>query len=304
MNQHLKNQLKYLKTKHKIIIGICLLNLVGCDWFEFRKEPLLNDNAQKPIARVFDKYLYPEDIKELVSVSMSPQDSAKRVSKYVRNWFNKQLIIVRSETELAIDQTEIERKILDYRYALLAHEFEKNYVNQHLDTVITAEEVAAYYEEKKDNFILKQNIFKGKYIKLPRNSPTLGRFRALFRSADEEELEELRTYCLQFALNYSLDDNIWYKFDEVLINTPLISITNKAQFLRNNKNYESRDEEWLYFLSITDYRITDQTSPLEFVTDQIKNILLHKRKVDLVDKLEEEIYNEASKNNDIEIYEP
>ena len=258
---------------------------------------------EKPVARVYNKFLYPKDLEGVISQNMSYQDSAKRANNYVKNWFKKQLIIARAENELALDQSEIERKILDYRYAIIAHEFKKDYVNKYLDTVITTNEIAQYYEGKKDNFILKQNIFKGAYVKLPLKSPKMGRFRRLFRSEKPEDKEELRSYCVQFALNYSLDEDEWLHFEEVIIDSPLKSIPNKVQFLRNRKNYESRDENGIYFLRIKSYKISDEISPMEFVKDQIRNIILHKRKVDLINELEEDIYNKANESNEIEIFE-
>lgn len=274
----------------------------GCEWFNFKPDGSESDVDAIPIARVNNKYLYQQDLQEVIRGDMSNQDSAKRVSSYIKNWSKKQLIIARAEKELELDQTEIERKILDYRYALIAHEFEKDYVNKNLDTVFAELEISQYYDERKDNFILKQNIFKGLFVKLPRDAPKMGSFRSLLKSSKPEDREELRSYCVQFALNYSLEESEWLKFDEIIVNSPLKTISNKAQFLRNYKQYESRDDSAVYFLKIIDYKISDQISPLEFVRDQIKGIILHKRKVDLIKKLEEDIYNKANENDEIEIF--
>ena len=287
---------------------ICLILLgylccSGCDWFKFKQDSEFQSAVEKPVARVYNKFLYPKDLEEVIGKNMSYQDSAKRANNYVKNWFKKQLIIAKAESELALDQSEIERKILGYRYAIIAHEFKKDYVNNHLDTVITNNEIAQYYESKKDNFILKQNIFKGAFVKLPLKAPKLRRFRKLFRSEKAEDQEELRSYCVQFALNYSLEEDEWINFDEIIINSPLMSIPNKVQFLRNNKHHESRDDNGMYFLKINSYKISDEISPMEFVEDQIRNIILHKRKVDLIDKLEDDIYNKANESNEIEIFD-
>jgi hypothetical protein len=41
---------------------------------------------------------------------------------------------------------------------------------------------------------------------------------------------------------------------------------------------------------------------LEFVRDDIKNIILNKRKVELVKKLEDDVFKEAKDDDDFEIY--
>ncbi len=290
------------KNKGIVVLMLPLLLLSGCEWFKFKKQvDLVNPDAE-PVVRVNNKYLYHDDLKEVIGDNLSPQDSVKRATSYIKNWSKKQLIIAKAEKELALDQTEIERKILDYRYALIAHEFEKDYVDKNLDTVISKNEISEYYDKKKDSFILKQNIFKGVFVKLPRDAPKMGRFRSLLNSSKPESREELKSYCIQFALNYSLDAEDWLRFDEIIVNSPLQSVSNKAQFLKNYKQYESRDDNGVYFLKILEYKVADEISPLEFVSDQINGIILYKRKVDLINKLEDDIYNEANENDEIEIF--
>ncbi|MDN5216559.1 peptidyl-prolyl cis-trans isomerase [Fulvivirgaceae bacterium BMA12] len=299
----MKRLLKSLEKFSFYLIVLICFSFVGCEWLKFKQDPELPSATEKPIARIYNKFLYPKDLEGVIDKNMSYQDSTKRANNYIKNWFKKQLIIAKAENELSLDQTEIERKILDYRYAIIAHEFKKEYVNNHLDTTITADEITRYYESEMDNFILKQNIFKGAFVKLPLKTPKMGRFRKLFRSQKPEDKEELRSYCVQFALNFSLEEDQWLNFDEVIVNTPLMTIPNIVQFLRYNKNYESRDESGIYFLKINSYKISDEVSPVEFVTDQIRNIILHKRKVELINKLEDDIYTKADESNEIEIFD-
>jgi hypothetical protein len=82
----------------------------------------------------------------------------------------------------------------------------------------------------------------------------------------------------------------------------LAEIPNKVQFLRSYNYYETNDNENLYFLKIDAYNISDNVSPLEFVKQDIKNIILNKRKVELARKLEDEVYQNAAARKDFEIY--
>jgi hypothetical protein len=43
-------------------------------------------------------------------------------------------------------------------------------------------------------------------------------------------------------------------------------------------------------------------SPLEFVKEDIKNIILNKRKVELARKLEDDVYENAAKRKDFEVF--
>ena len=269
-----------------------------------------NQNAEEgqvltPVARVYSNYLYMEDLEGIMDDNASAEDSADIIDRYMDSWIRKQLLIAEAANQIDFDEAELERKILDYRYALMVYEFEKNYVNQRVNPEVSPDEIAEYYKENKDNFELKQNIIKGIFAKVPKEAPRTGRLKKLFQSElDEEAREEIKSYCLSFAASYSLDDSVWYDFEDVIKNTPLVSIPNKVQFLRSNDFIETSDEIYVYFVKIMEYKITDQISPLEFVKDDIVQIIRNKRKVALTQKLKEDIYKEASENNDFEIYAP
>ena len=71
----------------------------------------------------------------------------------------------------------------------------------------------------------------------------------------------------------------------------------------NNKYYETNDETYFYALKIFDYKISNEIAPLEWVREDIKKIIINKRKVALSKELEDKIYERAEKNNDFEIYQ-
>jgi hypothetical protein len=85
-------------------------------------------------------------------------------------------------------------------------------------------------------------------------------------------------------------------------NSPLAEIPNKIQFLKSNPYFETSDESFLYYLKVGQYRISDNISPMEFVKDDIRNIILNKRKVELAKRLEDEVYKGALEQQDFEIY--
>lgn len=283
-------------------IYIFLLSFTGCDLIKMKDDADSEDSNQPPIARVHDQYLYAHDIEGIVTSGMSKGDSADRVSRFVNTWIKKQLLIDEAATKIEFDEAEIERKMLDYKYSLMGYEYQSFYVSQNLNTEVTEEEVQKYYETNLDNFILKQNIIRGRFIKLPKGAPKLDRVSDLIRSKQIKKIEELNSYCLSFATQYHLDDSVWLDFEEVTKSSPLQEIPNKVQFLKNNRYVETTDEMFKYFLKIEEYRISDNISPLEFVREDVKNIIINKRKVELAKQLEEDVYQRATKNNGFEIY--
>ena len=118
----------------------------------------------------------------------------------------------------------------------------------------------------------------------------------------EKEQAELKSYCLSFSAAYHLSDSTWMVFDELVRNSPLAEIPNKILFLKSNPYYETSDENYLYYLRVVQYRISDNISPMEFVKDDIRNIILNKRKVQLAKELEDEVYKYAMEQHEFEIY--
>src|SRR5690606_4954118 len=166
----------------------------------------------------------------------------------------------------------------------------------------SADEIASYYTNNKDNFILKQNIVRATFIKVPVSAPRTEKIKNLIFSDKESDKNELKSYCLSFSTAYHISDSSWMPFDELVKKSPLVEIPNKIQFLQGNSYYETSDDSYLYFFKMDEYRITDNVSPLEFVRDEIKNIILNKRKVALVKKLEDEVYADAFEQREFEIF--
>ena len=112
-----------------------------------------------------------------------------------------------------------------------------------------------------------------------------------------------QTYCNQNAANYFLDDNVWLMFDDVLKEIP-IETYNQDIFLQNNNNriIQIADTDYVYYLGIKGYMIKNSISPLSFEKDNIKKILLNKRKMDLVDKMKLNSFEQAQVHNDVELY--
>ena len=289
--------------KNYSLIFILLATLVGsCDFLKVKDEAESIQGVREPIARVNDSYLYASEISGIVGTNISAEDSANLMNAYMNNWIRKQLLIDEASTKIEFDEAEIQRKILDYRYSLIAYEYKSFYINQHLNKVVAEEEIQQYYDENHDNFPLKQNIIRGKFIRLPKDAPNSTKIRTLIYSSRESKMEELRTYCFSYALMYSLEDSVWINFDDIIKNTPLAEIPNMVDFLKRTKYTESSDENSKYYLRIVDYKKTDDIAPLEVVRDQVIDIIINKRKVELARNLEKEVYDKAVETNLFEIY--
>ncbi|MFY0688096.1 MAG: peptidyl-prolyl cis-trans isomerase [Cyclobacteriaceae bacterium] len=271
--------------------------LVSCEYFKQKNAP-----GEVPVARAGDKYYYRSDLVRHIPLNISREDSTRLAEKLIGDWVSKELMVNKAEIEISLDQDDVEERVQAYRYALVAHEFEKIYVNSHLSLDVSQEEINAYYQERSDNFILRQNIIKGLFAKVPRSASGIEQFRRNLRNYPNSNFEDIRDFCFQFAIESFLDDSLWVNFNEVVQGTPLDELNDKTKFVQSNTFSETRDEEFVYFLKISEYKVSNEISPLEYVREDIESIIINKRKIALKKELEKSIYEEALATNQFEIF--
>jgi len=259
------------------------------------------DKTQKDkVARVHDKYLYFDDIKEVLPAKISGQDSVDFVKAFINNWIEKNLLLAQAEANLNEEQKDVSQQLEDYRTSLITYIYEKELVEQKLDTAVTEEEIEKYYNENSRNFELKDNIIKVLYVKVKKDAPNVKKVQNWYKSEKPEDKKLLSDYCHQFAENFYLDEDSWLLFDDLLKEIP-IQTYNQEQFLQNNRLIEVQDSTSLYFVNIKGFKIKDSISPLSFEKDNIRNIILNKRKLNLINQMKESLYAEAQKKKDFEI---
>lgn len=281
-----------------------LISLASCDLFKKKADEHNQPGSnEKVLAQANQNQLLLSDFDELIDESLSKEDSAAFVKNYVNKWVKKQLLLEHSESSVDAGKDEITQKLREYRNSLIIFEYQQNYLKEKLDTIITEDEIRNYYEKNLKLFELKENIFKGIVIKLPKDAPNLEKVGGWIQSGKQKDLKELRSYCHRFASYFALEDSIWLNFDYIIQNTPFAKNQDKRKILETSGFHSTTDEHFAYFLKIRDYKINNQISPLNYVRDQINIILLNKRKTKLLNDLETTIYKEGKEEQKFKIYQ-
>lgn len=254
-----------------------------------------------PIARVYDKYLYMSDLNNLLPQNMTEIDSLALVKDYIEKWIQKELILAKAEENLTEEEKDVDKQINDYRTSLLVFKYKQNLLQQKLDTVITQEQIQNYYNQNSSNFVLNENLTKGIFIKVPRSAPEIWKVRRWYKSDKEEHITALEAYCFEHAAEVDYFDNEWIKFEPLLNKMPPLYNT-PENILKYRKNIEVRDTSYYYFLRITDYRVEGAIAPIEHIESNIRDILLNKRKIQFINRLEADIYNDALNRGNFNIF--
>jgi hypothetical protein len=276
------------------IILIFVLFFTHCSHFN-RKQ------GEEPVARVFDKYLYPRDIQDILPSNVSQSDSVIVARDFIEKWIKQQLLLAKAETNLTDTEKNVDKQIDNYRTSLLIYKYEQNLIKEKLDTFVDAKEIAEYYNENSSNFLLNANLVKAVFLQVPRTSPEIWRARRWYRSENEEDIKKLEDYCYQYASKYDYFNDKWIYFSEIEKVLP-IKIEKPESYLKYRKFIEIKDSTYYYFVNIRDYRLVGTVSPLETVRENIRNIIFNKRKIRLIKELESEIYNDALNRNNFTIY--
>ncbi|HET6244931.1 MAG: hypothetical protein H0V01_00155 [Bacteroidetes bacterium] len=271
------------------------LIIQGCNFVSPKDE-------QVPVARVHDRFLYKTELESVISPGLSQEDSVAKANSYINNWIRQTLIYSHAEKNLSEDQKMFEQKLEDYKRSLIIYTFERELIDQILDTIVTREQIEFYYDQNKQNFELKDNIIKVRYIKVDKSAPDLEKVKVWYKSNKEIDLIALENYAYQFAQNFFLDENNWLLFEDLLKEIPILTY-NKEEFLKNNRFVEVEDSVSYYFVNIRGFKIKNSISPMNFEMDNIRNILINKRKIELINKMKNDIYEKALQANDIEIFE-
>lgn len=253
------------------------------------------------IARVYDDYLYKSDVIGIVPEGTSKKDSISIVKNYINNWIRQKLVLKTANDNLSSSQKDFEEQLESYKNSLLVFAYEKELIRQKLDTTVTDEEIQAYYDKNQNDFLLKDNIVKVWYVKIQLNSANEATIRALYKLDDETSRKSLEEYSKKYAVNYFLDDSTWLYFSDLLKEIP-VKTYNQEDYLKYNRFIEMEDSTYTYFLNIKDFEIKESVSPLSFEKDNVRKIILNKRKLELIEEIEESIFNDALKNEDFEIY--
>lgn len=93
-------------------------------------------------------------------------------------------------------------------------------------------------------------------------------------------------------------DSSWVPLDEFLNDIPLES-SNPYSYLKRTPRFTCEDTVMVYFVSVNDIRIENSYSPLEYVSENIKKMILNKRRLALIEAIGENIIANAIEKGDL-----
>lgn len=257
---------------------------------------------EKPVvASAYDYKLYLEDLEKDIPPSLKGQDSLLFVQNYVNRWMQEKAVLHYSYMNLGDEDETIKDKIEKYKNSLIIYNYQKRFIQQNLDTIVTDREISEYYQSHLKDFELKDNIVKVMFIKLENDSRNIKVARNLLKEYNSDDKDKLMDLADRFAVNYFLEDDVWLLFDDLLKEVP-IKTYNQESFLKNNKFIEVSDSLYTTLVRINGFRIKESASPLSTEYERIRMIIMNKRKQLMLKKLEDDIIEKARNEGALVIY--
>lgn len=269
---------------------------MSCEFFK-------KQNEEDAIARVNETYLYKEDIEDLVPAGASKADSTVIVNQFINRWASQLLLMDGALLNLnEVKQESFNKLVEQYKIDLYTKAYLDALVKKNIDTLVTIEEANLFYEANKESFKLNDDILQLRYLSLQQNPINLDTITKRFKRFNNNDKRYLDSISVQFKA-YSLNDSLWVKYSQVADKVPVVNSENKGQLLKKSNFIQLKDSLNLYLIHVNDVRGQNDYAPLEYVNKSIKQIVINKRKLELIKQLEYEITKDAIKNKKFEIYD-
>ena len=257
-----------------------------------------NDNSNDLIARAGENFLYQNDLPSF----SSRQDSLLRYKNFVELWAKEKLLYDLSITNLSQSKkNELDLLIEKFKIDLYINSYKDLIVNSRIDSIVTNEEIESYYNANIDNFTLNETLLKYRYLKVPSDNININRIRRYIQRLSNDDRDFLDSLNFQFA-ELKVNDSVWFAERDVISSIEFINQTNKSNFMRVNRLYEIKDDQYINYFIVKDLLKSGNIPPLSYLYDRIKTNIINQRKLNLIKSINKEVLEDALKSSKYEVF--
>ena len=277
----------------KSIYLIILLLICSCD--------LPTNEESNAVARVGEDFLFISDLENQIGPNGS--DSIQITSKTINEWAEELLYLKKAEINLSFSEKKgLEELVSTYRNDLYVKTYKDKAIQSQLDSIVEKEEIEYYFNQNKFNFKTNKDLMRGRYVRVRNENYNLRLIRKSIRRYNEDDKVFLDSIALQFT-TYSLNDSIWVQASQFFNRLPSIPERRYKNFLKNDTFFELQDSLEVYLVVIEEVVLRNDLAPLDYVAPTLKQILINKRKLELMRQLDREIIEEGLRQNIYEVYD-
>ena len=257
------------------------------------------EGEDKLLAEVQQKQLHLSDLDGMFPIDATANDSALIIETFVNRWVRDAVLQYESERNLPAD-LNVDRLVRDYRASLVRSNYEEVLVSMRLDSTVTEEQLAEYYEENKSQYQLERPIVRCYFLRAPYPTPEEDTLQLLWNNGNVQDRAALSNYAERFAEIALLDETAWYSLDEIADQMPAGTLT--ADNVDNRREFSQRDGSHRYYFRLFELKPRLEIAPLSYVADQAREVILHNRKLKVLAEARDEIFERELRKNNVDIY--
>ena len=285
----------------KCVLLIALLAASACQMVHRVSDTAAELFGDGVVARVGEHRLMRSELADYIPAGVSSEDSLSLAQRYINAWAEELLFLDMAESRLSDEEQDVSKELEEYRRTLLKYRYEERYINERLDTLISDEEVRAYYKAHPDKFLVDRPLLKTRYMVIPADSRSLKKIKELMSSNDAMDAIAADSLAFTAALRYVDSSDNW--MDAILLARDLgTDEVSMMKALRNRFIELKGDDGNLRVAYVADIVQKGNPAPLEYCEERIKDIILSSRKHDLVSGLERDLLKDALGKGKFVIY--
>lgn len=282
-------------NRRLVILLFFALTLSACEWVE-------HVISGEVVASVGKSRLYRTDLDKVLPEGLTPEDSTRLAQQYINTWASEIIFLEVAEKQLSKEELDVTRELEDYRKSLLKYRYEQRYINDRLDTLVTAEQIDSYYREHPDKFILEVPLVKADFLCISPDSPSLSEFRKNIVSDDVSQMQISDSLAYSSAIKYENFGGRWIEVT-VLARDFGLDYAEMLTYRKGDWIEYSGDTGLLSLAYIREWTPAGKVAPVEYASAQIRDIILSTRKRALVSSLEQDLLEEALESGKLKVYE-
>lgn len=253
------------------------------------------------VAKVGNHKLYRTELQNYIPAGVSPEDSAGLAARYINAWAEDLMLLDMAEEQLSEADKDVTKELEEYRRTLLKYRYEQLYINQRLDTLITEDEIQQYYLANPDRFRLERPLLKARYMIISADARSLKTLKQKMSSDDAMEVMEADSLGAYAAHKYADAADTW--MDAITLAQELGTDYRTLLSSINRQFAEVSDGNGnLRIAYIVDMIPEGKPAPVEYVTERIRDLILSNRKHKLEKDLEQDLLEDALRNQKFVIY--
>lgn len=270
---------------------------VSCNYFQSKQQ-----ETDSILAEAEGKTLHLSEIKNIFPAGITRKDSLELLKNYIYNWTYKCVMAAKAEQVLDKQQRNVEKELDDYRMSLLAYRYEMFCLHRDLDTLVNNDDLLACYQQ---DFppppVTSPPTAKVVYIKMRQTAVTeLNMLRQAL--SDNKGRSFIDSLCVAINVQPDYIGNLWLSMDEIADLFPF-SGEQCSVAIRNNKSMiEEKRGGYVYFLGLREVRGRPYYPPMAQLREQYYTTIINQRRMDLLKKIETDVYNKALDNQHVKIY--